>query len=90
MELVEKENLDLSQFMDKHVEWTKAFGKDNATMTETKGFGSLYRLNLDESMNIYGDEGVTTSKVNKITIVDDKTLMVITQNSTYYVKKINV
>lgn len=69
--------------MGKHVKWNKIKSKPNASMRETRGFGTLTRL--DKWMTIEGDYGVTTSMVKSVENVDGA-LTVVTNNSTYVVK----
>ena len=68
----------------KRVDWHKVKGKKNASMIETKGFGSLYRLELDRGMVITGDYGVATTKVLSIEVHEDG-IEVTTKNSVYLI-----
>ena len=69
-----------------HVNWTKLKGKSNPSMHETKGFGSLYILEVGKRMYIVGDYGVTTTEVKEIREGDDG-ILVYTQNSVYLIEK---
>ena len=68
-----------------HVNWTKISGKPDASMVETKGFGSLYRMEVGSNMIISGDYGVTTTMVKSIEM-GDGIATVTTKNSVYLVE----
>ena len=70
----------------KRVTWEKLSGKDNSSMTETKGFGSLSRLEIGGRLVISGDYGIYTTEVSSIKEYDSET-EVTTKNSVYLLKE---
>ena len=73
--------------LEGHVSWEKLSGKLNHSMYETKGFGSLYTLELGRPMVITGDYGVFTSIVK---LIEDTEIgiKVYTSNSIYLIQKV--
>lgn len=67
-----------------HVNWKRVDGREPSWKPE-QGFGSLQVLDLDKSMVIAGDYGITTSEVNYIES-NGNGIIIRTKNSIYSIE----
>jgi hypothetical protein len=71
-----------------HVTWKRIETISNHPMVTPVGHGYLHKIpEVGESMVIFGDNGVSTSRVKSVTI-NPNVLIIETNNSTYKVTKV--